>query len=88
MKKSNRYYISAINIITVKDFTDELQKYNPDAYVRFSIADDESEDDSERWFCEDGIEDVFGNSKPQTLDHDIEDEIEVTICLVGKSNLI
>lgn len=59
----------------VEDMIRELQKHHPKAELRFSVADDSSEDDGERWFVEDGIEDCFG------------DESEVTICLVGKSNL-
>lgn len=60
--------------ITVAELIEQLQKHEPNALVRFSVADDESEDDGERWFCEDGIEDCFG------------DAAEVTICLVGRSN--
>lgn len=60
--------------ITVAELIEQLQKHEPDALVRFSVADDESEDAAERWFCEDGIEDCFG------------DAAEVTICLVGRSN--
>lgn len=59
----------------VKDLLAQLAKHNPEAELRFSVADDDSEDDGERWFVEDGIEDCFG------------DDGEVTICLVGKSNL-
>ena len=60
--------------MTVAELIDQLQQYEPKAVVRFSVADDESEDDGERWFCETGIEDCFGDAS------------EVTICLVGRSN--
>jgi hypothetical protein len=60
--------------VTVTQLIEQLQKHEPNALVRFSVADDESEDDGERWFCENGIEDCFGDAS------------EVTICLVGRSN--
>ena len=59
----------------VQELIDLLKLHAPSAVLRFSVADDASPDEGERWFCEDGIEDCFGNSS------------EVTICLVGKSNL-
>jgi hypothetical protein len=52
-----------------------LEKYPRYKSVRFSMADDDSDDDGERWFAEDGVHDHF------------EQGGEVTICLVGKSNL-
>ncbi len=58
----------------VDELIEELRLHAPTANVRFSIADDESEDPGERWFCEEGIEECFG------------DVNEVTICLVGRSN--
>lgn len=61
--------------MTVQEFIEMLEKHHPGANVRFSVADDSSEDEGERWFVEDGIEDLFG------------DVGEITICLVGKSNL-
>jgi hypothetical protein len=58
----------------VHELIEKLQEHEPNADIRFSIADDESKDNGERWFCENGIEDCFG------------DAAEVTICLVGRSN--
>lgn len=52
-----------------------LEQYPTHAVIRFSIADDQSEDPGERWFVEDGIYDHFISGD------------EVTICLVGQSNL-
>lgn len=66
--------------MTVDDLLSILHGFSPSATVRFSVADDSSEDPGERWFCEDGIEDCFADSD----DHD--EASEVTICLVGKSN--
>lgn len=61
--------------MTVAEFIDELKHYNPNATLRFSVADDESKDAGERWFVENGIEECIG------------DESEVTVCLLGRSNL-
>jgi hypothetical protein len=66
--------------MTVGEMIEILQKHNPNAYLRFSVADDKSEDEGERWFCEDGIEDCFSDTGDSFA-------TEVTICLVGKSNL-
>lgn len=60
-----------------------LSKHNPKAIVRFSVADDASEDETERWFAEDGIVDCFGNGHP---DLGADNETEVTLCLVVESN--
>jgi hypothetical protein len=67
--------------MTVGDLIKELSRFNSDAVVRFSVADDKSDDELERWFCEDGIEDCFGNGQEDKR------ASEVTICLVGVSNM-
>jgi hypothetical protein len=61
--------------MTVAELIEQLSQHNPKSVVRFSIADDESLDDGERWFVDDGIEDMFG------------DQNELTICLIGRSNI-
>lgn len=61
--------------LTVQSLIDLLKLHEPTASVRFSIADDDSPDDGERWFAEEGIEGCFG------------DKLEVTICLVARSNM-
>jgi hypothetical protein len=67
----------------VKELILELRQHNPESVVRFSMAIDTSPDPGERWFCEDGPEEIIGNAS----DLDRETETEVTICLVGESNL-
>ena len=60
----------------ISELMAELKKFDPQSIVRFSVAnDDEGFDPAERWFCEDGIHDCFFDGG------------EVTICLVGQSNL-
>lgn len=60
----------------VKELIRLLKSHEPDAKVRFSVANDHpSADAEERWFCEDGVHDSFGDSG------------EVTLCLVVYSNL-
>jgi len=66
--------------MTVAELISELSRFNGDAVVRFSVADDSSEDELERWFVENGIEDCFGNGQEDKRSS------EVTICLVGVSN--
>lgn len=70
--------------MTVAELIEQLRQHNPKSIVRFSIADDESLDDGERWFCEDGVEDMFGN---ETGGFGVRNQTELTICLVGRSNL-
>ena len=70
--------------MTVQELIDILSDYNPDAAIRFSVADDESEDEGERWFCEDGVEACFGEGPGPSDGPDR--YTEVTVCLVGKSN--
>ena len=67
----------------VKELIEMLAAHNLDANVRFSVADDASEDDQERWFTEDGVHDCFGDRHPTG---GIETETEVTLCLVVESN--
>ena len=62
-------------MLQVSEMMEILGSHVPSARLRFSVADDSSDDPGERWFCEDGIEDCFG------------DATEVTVCLVGRSNL-
>mgnify|MGYP003443169262 CR=1 FL=1 len=69
--------------MTVEDMIKTLQDHNPHAILRFSIANDASEDPSDRWFCEDGIEACFGNWHGND---GIEHETEVTVCLVVNPN--
>ena len=59
----------------VKDLIRLMKSHNPNAIVRFSVANDLSPDPEERWFAEDGVHDCFG------------DDSEVTICLVVRSNM-
>jgi hypothetical protein len=70
--------------MTVAELIEQLSQHNPKSVVRFSIADDESLDDGERWFVEDGIEDMFGNEKGGV---GVCNQTELTICLIGRSNL-
>ena len=69
--------------MNVKALIEILEKHNQEAIVRFSVADDASEDETERWFAEDGIVDCFGNGHPELGP---ENETEVTLCLVVESN--
>ena len=62
-------------MITVGELIEKLKSYSPDATLRFSVDNESNPDDEERVFCENGISGHFGN------------ENEVTICLVGRSNL-
>lgn len=71
--------------ITVAELIEQLSHHNPKAVVRFSVANDDSEDDGERIFCEDGVEDMFGNEAGS--DFGVRTQTELTICLVGYSNL-
>lgn len=65
-----------IHIMKVKELIRLLKSHEPDAHVRFSVANDHpSADPEERWFCEDGVHDSFGDSG------------EVTLCLVVYSNM-
>jgi hypothetical protein len=66
----------------VRDLIERLASHNLDANVRFSVADDASEDDQERWFAED-VHDCFGDRHPTG---GIETETEVTLCLIVESN--
>jgi hypothetical protein len=60
----------------IKELIRLLKSYEPDANVRFSVANDHpSADSEERWFAEDGVHDSFGDSG------------EVTLCLVVVSNM-
>ena len=53
-----------------------LESYEPEADVRFSIANDHpSANSEERWFAEEGVHDSFGNAG------------EVTLCLIVESNM-
>lgn len=53
-----------------------LESYDPEADIRFSIANDHpSANSEERWFAEDGVHDSFGDSS------------EVTLCLIVESNM-
>ncbi len=67
----------------VKELILALSKHNPESAVRFSMAIDTSEDPGERWFCEDGPEELIDNGNH----HVGIVETEVTVCLVGVSNL-
>ena len=69
--------------MTVQEWIEMLAAHNLKANVRFSIADDTSEDDQERWFAEDGVHACFGDRHPTG---GIETETEVTVCLVVESN--
>ncbi len=75
IRSPTRAVATGAETMIVADIIEILSKHDPNAILRFSVADDESEDDGERWFVESGIEDCFG------------DAAEVTICLVGRSNL-
>lgn len=48
----------------VHEMVTMLLKRNQMADLTFSVADDASEDDTERWFAEDGVHDCFGNGHP------------------------
>jgi len=62
--------------MTVEEMILLLARYKPQAKLRFSVANDHpSADPDERWFCEDGVHDSFGDSG------------EVTLCLVVVSNM-
>ena len=67
----------------VREVIEMLAAHNLDANLRFSVADDASEDDQERWFAEDGVHACFGDRHPTA---GIETETEVTVCLVVASN--
>lgn len=67
----------------VREMIEMLQKHNPDAVLRFSVANDASEDETDRWFAEDGISDCFGNGYPELA---LSNETEVTVCLVVEPN--
>jgi len=69
--------------MTVEEMIIELARHNPKAVLRFSVAIDTSSDPGERWFSEDGFEEIIDNGNR----HVGIVETEVTVCLVGKSNL-
>lgn len=70
--------------MTVQDLIDELSTCNPKSAVTFSMAIDTSDDPTERWFAEDGVECIHDNGHPE---FGKDNATEVTICLVGVSNL-
>lgn len=67
----------------VWELIEKLREHNTNSVVTFSIEDIDSEDIGERWFVEDGIEDIFGNGHPEL---GVENETVVTIKLLAKSN--
>lgn len=67
----------------VHEMVTMLLKRNQMADLTFSVADDASEDDTERWFAEDGVHDCFGNGHPELGP---ENETVVTVCIVVKTN--
>jgi hypothetical protein len=72
--------------MTVQEMIRKLQEYPPGAVVRFSMAIDDSLDPTERWFCDTDPEDFIADQI--NCDHGAATEAsEVTICIVGVSNL-
>lgn len=68
----------------VKELIAQLSEHNPEADVTFSVEIKESFDADQRFFCEDGPGDIFGNAHPLL---ERENETIVTICLLAESNM-
>lgn len=70
------------NETTVGDLYDLLGQYPHDAKIRFSIANDETDDPGERWFVENGIYEPIWDPDARG-----QESGELTLCLVGESNI-